>query len=97
MSEYEDKVEQVQKAEEVLDLLEHLGWQQVLKPEIDKQLTYWTHALPAIVLNSKKEEDLGYTKEELAGRIAGMQYAVAVIEDVLKKGSRAFKALNPAT
>jgi hypothetical protein len=97
MTNYENQVEAVQQAEEVLDLLDHLAWTDVLKPKIEKQISIYGRMLPTLVLNSSKEKELGITKEELAGRMEGFKYAVAAIEEVLTKGTNAFKAINPGT
>lgn len=96
MSSYEDNVTAVQQADEVINLLDHLAWTDVLKPKIEKQISIYAGLLPTLVLNSGKEKEIGITKEEIAGRIEGFKYAVAIIEDILMKGSKAFKVLNPA-
>ena len=76
MTEYETRLKNVSDAEEVIDLLEHFGWTDVLKPKIEKAVTIYLHQLPSLVLNSKREQDMGVTQEEIAGRIEGYLYVM---------------------
>jgi len=94
MSDYEQRLKTVGEAEEVVDLLEHFGWTKVLKPKLMQAVNMYMQQLPALVLNSFKEETAQITKEELAGRIQGYLYVIDRIEDILKRGSIAYDALN---
>ena len=94
MSDYEQRLKAVGDAEEVVDLLEHFGWTKVLKPKLMQAVDMYMQQLPALVLNSHKEAVSKVTKEELAGRIEGYLYVIARVEDILKRGSVAYDALN---
>lgn len=94
MADYEARLKAVGEAEEVVDLLQHFGWTEVLKPKIMKVVDLHIQLLPSLVLNPKHEEKLGITKEAVAARVDAYLYVIGTIEEILKKGTAAFDAIN---
>ena len=94
MADYEARLKAVSEAEEVVDLLQHFGWTEVLKPKIMKVIDLHIQLLPTLVLNHKHEEKLNITKEAVAARIEAYKYVIGTIEDILKNGTAAFDAIN---
>ena len=94
MADYDARLKAVGEAEEVVDLLQHFGWTEVLKPKILKVIDLHIQLLPTLVLNPKHEEKLVLTKEAVAARIEAYKYVIGVIEDILKNGTAAFDAIN---
>ena len=94
MADYEARLKAVGEAEEVVDLLQHFGWTEVLKPKLTKVVDLHIQLLPSLVLSPKHEEKLNLTKESVAARIEAFKFVIATIEDILTKGTSAFDAIN---
>jgi len=93
-SDFKDKSIDIRKSEDLLNLLEHVGWTEVLRPQIEAALDRYKRLLPKLVLNTGLAQKIGITKEEVAGRIVAFEFLIETIETVLKKGAKAFQELN---
>ena len=80
------------KAEDTFDLLQHIAWTYVLKPKLFIVREQYSKALVSHLLGSPLPE--GLTKEQLAGRIYGIDFIIATIESVLTRGEKAVAELN---
>ena len=87
----------IQEASELGNLLEHIGWIDVLQPKLERFRNAYLDQLPALVLNSGLQVQIGMTKEQLAGKIEGLNFVMRLIDKILKDGERAFEELNIKT
>jgi len=94
MTKYEKQSMAIQEASEVGNLLEHIGWIDVISPKLEKLKATYLNQLPAMVLNSGLQVQMGMTKEQLAGKIEGLNYIIYLIEKILRDGEKAFVELN---
>jgi len=74
-------------------LLQHIAWTDVIRPELQKQVTAFSQMLvnDAIGLAALPA---GKTREQIAGIAYGMQYTCSLLERILKDGERAVAALR---
>jgi len=86
------RLEAVGKADALADLLNHVGWTEVLKPALEKERTVQASLLVASVLG--KQDPNGLTKEQIAGYIYGLDRVIKQIETILAKGTNALEALE---
>lgn len=89
-----DLLETVQQAEEILDLCRHAGWQDILKPHLEKRIERWKSLLPRLVLKQHAPGLEGMPVEEVAGRIEAGTFLIDLVESYLKRGAAAFQELN---
>lgn len=80
------------QAEDTFDLLNHIAWTDVIKPKMTKIRDQYSIALVNHLLGSPLPE--GLTKEQLAGKIYGIDYITTVIENILTRGKNALEDLN---
>ena len=88
----ERRLQTVLEADEVADLLNHVGWIDVLKPALTKKRELYAGILVAAVLGKSGPKDL--TKEQYAGLVFGLDETIKLVEDILKHGAKALKDLE---
>lgn len=89
----EKRLQTVLEADETADLLAHVGWTDVLKPALQRKREIYAGILVAAVLGrASGPQDL--SKEQYAGLVFGIDETIKLIEDVLKRGSKALKDLE---
>lgn len=90
---YKNKLE----AEDVLNLQEHIGWVEIIKPELIKYKRICETQLAGVVLGfpTPNEMDQALTAEQLAGRAYGIAWTIDLFEAILRKGDNAIKVLYP--
>ena len=74
----------VAKAEDTYDLLNHIAWTDVVKPELQTVRETFSKQLVAAMLGSPLP--IGITKEQLAGKAFGIDYIIRLFESILAKG-----------
>jgi hypothetical protein len=86
----------VAKADALADLLYHAGWDQVIKSKLLKMKELYTGQLVQAVLTNTPPITDGKetTREQLAGRVYGIDFVIQTIEDIFRKGDRALKDLE---
>lgn len=84
------------KGEDLADLLEHIAWVDIIRPALVKQRDNYTKMLVGSVLgySLKNESGESVSKEQLAGKISGIDYVFDLLESLLARGERARKQLN---
>lgn len=87
-----DLVKKVQDANEVFNLLEHVGWVEVIRPKLLKRKEQFATMLVNHLLGQKLPLDL--TKEQVAGKIYGIDYIIEEMEFILKQGDKALRNLR---
>ena len=90
----ESKLISVAQAEDTYDLLNHIAWTDVIKPRLHKLTETYSKLLVAHLLGQPLPGTL--TKEQLAGRIYGIQEIISTFELVLTQGKRALDELEVA-
>ncbi len=83
---------QIAQAEDLQDLLDHIAWVEVLKPTLEKTKAALATTLVNHMLGTPLEN--GQTKEQLAGKIYGINEVVSLIEKVLRNGARGLRELK---
>ena len=87
------------KAEDLGDLLNHIGWVEVLRPALVQERDMFSRLLVGATLGTpvRMETRTGpaeLTKEQLAGKIYGIDYIIDTIEKILARGDRAVEHLR---
>ena len=82
----------IAQAEDTQDLLNHIAWTDVVKPKLLKDKEIWEKTLVAHLLGAPLPE--GQTKEQLAGKIYGINYTIEYLENILRTGTRYFEMLQ---
>ena len=92
----QDRLEAVAKADATAELLDHIGWTEVVLPKLLKTKDLYTTVLVQAVLSNKPPTMDGQetTREQLAGRVYGIEYVIKLFESILSKGEGALKALE---
>lgn len=87
------------KAEDLGDLLDHIAWREVLQPELlkardnyTKMLVNSTLGLPVTV--DTKAGPSVISREQLAGKIFGIDFVITTVENILSRGRRAVEELR---
>lgn len=90
------RVEAIAKAEDLNNLLDHIAWKEAVKPILLKKRNELTTLLVQVVLGAHIQAPGGQPlgKEELAGRIYGIDEIIRVFEKILKDGEKALDDLN---
>ena len=68
------------------DLLNHIAWTDVIKPELLKAKEFYTKELVTGVLEATSKSG---SREQIAGRIYGIDFVIKVLENVLRNGKLA--------
>ena len=85
----------IDRADKLADLLEHVGWEDVLKPELVKYRRTMETALVRAVLGGKVIADgAELSKEQIAARAEAITYIQGRIEQILKDGAQSLKSLG---
>ncbi len=84
MTALDQKTEDAYKAHDLGDLLDHIAWTDVLKPELLKSKAAYARRLTDAVLSRTAEETM--KPEQLAGICYGIDMVVGAIEGILRKG-----------
>lgn len=87
------------KAEDVQDLLDHIAWTETIRPDFLQQRESFTKLLVSATLGMPVEirSSSGVTalsKEQLAGRIDGIDYVFKYFEKIMARGARAVAELR---
>ncbi len=82
------------EANQVASLLEHAGWTDVIKPQIDQlreslQSLLVSSVLGRAVTSMTPAGPVIITKEELAGQIEGLKFVEDLFTRILREGERA--------
>ena len=95
---YERQMIQSAQAEDLQNLLEHIAWDSVLLPKIKVAREQYLNLLVGATLGQPVRFQTGetITKEQLAGRVHGIDFVIKLIENVLKNGGKADLALREA-
>ena len=89
---YETQLASVAMAEDVYDLQQHIGWTDVIKPRLQLRMEAYSKMLVGHLLGGKLPENL--TKEQLAGKIYGIQEIISTFEAVLTHGKKALEDIQ---
>lgn len=82
----------VAKAEDTQDLLNHIAWTDVIKPELLRRRDAYAKQLVNATLGQTLPE--GTTREMIAGRILGIDDLISLLERILRDGSRAAEQMQ---
>lgn len=87
------------RAEDVGDLLNHIGWTETLRPTLVRQREQFTKFLVEATLGrpvqmATNTGPVTMSREQLAGRIYGIDSILDLVETVLTKGARGVAALR---
>lgn len=80
------------KAEDVADLLNHIGWTDVIRPKLQATVQQYASILVAEALGAPLPG--GKTREQIAGIAYGINYLCSLLEQILREGKRALDALD---
>lgn len=89
----------VAKAEDTADLLESLAWTDTLRPALLRERENYTKLLVSATLGLPVQVDTGVgpvtiTREQLAGKIYGIDFVMQLFEKILTKGATAVRELR---
>lgn len=76
---------------DVRDLLDHIAWTDVIRPHLNDAKALLTKRLVDATLNPQKEGT--ETREQLAGKLFGINFIENVLEKILREGERSKEAL----
>jgi hypothetical protein len=89
------------KGEDLSDLLQHIAWTETLRPALLRERDNYTKMLvnatlgtPVQIPASSGRAAVEISKEQLAGKIYGIDYIVELVEGVLSKGARGVAELR---
>lgn len=87
------------RAEDVSDLLDHIAWTETIKPallrerdQLTTQLVSSTLGLPVQAKTS--EGTVTFSREQIAGKIYGINHIFTLLEKLLSKGEIAARQLK---
>lgn len=89
---HNDALLAVAKAEDTQDLLNHIAWTDVIRPQLEKQVKQCSDLLVQEALGGQLPP--GRTREQIAGMAFGVQYIVGLLERILKDGERGLLELR---
>lgn len=93
----EQQVEFSMRADDLNNLLDHIAWENTIKPSLDKYRTNYQNFLVKSVLGQPiidRATNTVISKEMLAGRIEGIDWLNKFLESVLRKGNFAKEQLE---
>lgn len=85
----EKTIENVLRADDLSDLLDHIAWEQTVQPALDKYRENYQNLLVKSVLGQAVVDNQSgqiISKEMLAGRIEGIDWIKKFLLHVLRKG-----------
>jgi hypothetical protein len=82
----------IDRADKLADLLEHIGWGEVLKPQLEAYRSSMEKALVQVILGGRAIIEGGeLSKEQIAARADAISFLIGRIETILKSGAQALK------
>lgn len=95
---YERQMIQAAQAQDLQSLLQDIAWTDVLLPKIKSAREQYLNLLVSATLGQPVRFQTGeaLSKEQIAGRVHGIDFMVKLIEKVLENGGRAALALKEA-
>lgn len=82
----------VAKSEDLVNLLNHIAWTDVISPKLTELKSQYTKVLTAAVLGTPIViNGVPITKEQIAGRIEGIDFIYGLFAKILKEGARAIE------
>lgn len=92
----QDRLAAVAKADATAEFMETVGWSQVILPKLLKTKELYTTVLVnAVLCNTPPLMDgKETTREQLAGRVYGIDFIIHLMEDILRHGDRALRDLE---
>ena len=91
----EDQLVAVAKAEDTYDLLRHIAWTDVIKPQLERELKTNSELLISDALGVPNALG-GKTREQVAGMCYGITRMISLFESILTKGEKALASLRDA-
>ena len=90
------RLQLVAQADTVADLAHHIGWTEVVLPKLQKMKELYTQVLVNAVLSNKPPflDGQETTREQLAGRVYGIDYIMRLMDEIIRKGTRALSDLE---
>lgn len=87
------------KAEDTADLLNHIAWTDVIHPALQRERELYTKLLVSSTLGmpvrtASAGGPVELTKEQLAGKIYGIDFITDLLEKILTKGDKAIAELH---
>lgn len=73
--------------EDTEDLLDHIAWTDVIKPQLEKARIHFTNQLVSATLAPQREGT--ESREQIAGKLYGISYITTLFEKILKEGGDA--------
>lgn len=92
MSTNQSRLVAVAQAEDTYDLMNHIAWTDVVRPDLESKIKSYSKLLVAEALGTPLPGDL--TREKVAGMCYGLQYVMSLFESILTKGEKAVKDIN---
>lgn len=89
-----DALNAAYKGKDTEDFLQHIAWTDVLLPEFARSKKLLTDKLVGSILHPASAVD--ETREQIAGKLYGIDFAVSLIERTVREGRRAQEALSRA-
>ncbi len=86
------KLIKLAQAEDTANLLEHIAWTDVVLPKLNRLKDSYGKQLVSHLLGQPLPENL--TKEQIAGKIYGIDEMISLFSRILTDGERAFKDLE---
>lgn len=86
-----DKILKATQSIDTLDLLDHIAWTNILKPQLDHAKRILTEKLVAQTLGTASPGT--ETKEQVAGKLYGITYITTMFEKILSQGTSARQSL----
>jgi hypothetical protein len=75
------------QAQDVESLLDNIAWTDVILPKILAAREQYTSSLVALTLGAQTTSPI--TREQIAGRIYGLDFVVTLMQKILKRGKDA--------
>jgi hypothetical protein len=82
----------IAQAEDTFDLREHIAWTDVIKPRLMGRRDSYAKQLVNHLLGGSLPNNL--TKEQLAGKIYGIDEILSLMESILRDGKRALDEIQ---
>lgn len=88
----ETNLENIAKAEDTYDLMQHISWEKVVKPDLNKIKQTYAKMLVDHILGGPIPD--GLTKETLAGTCKGIDQVIHIFESTILRGKSALEILQ---
>lgn len=87
------------RAQDVGDLLEHIAWAETIRPALIRERENYSKLLVGATLGLPVQAETAggvvtITREQLAGKIYGIDYILDLFEKILARGDRAIAELK---